>query len=92
MESEDFRESEDLVEILEPVLPDTFTRRSLSKWLHGYLTPGHIANLNSQGLGPKYVRVGRNAVYTKSSFLKWLKAYLSKTAAGNPPRRIRPEV
>lgn len=56
---------------LEKELPAIFARHEAGKLLGGAIAPGTLANLGKDG--PPYLFVGRNAVFEKASFLKWLR-------------------
>ena len=62
-------------------LPPVFTRREICKFLGGLLTPGGLANLDCEGLGPPRVRAGRAVLYEKTSFLEWLSNRFSEEAS-----------
>lgn len=56
---------------LEKELPAIFARHEVGRLLGGAIAPGTLANLGKEG--PPYVFVGRNAVFEKASFIKWLR-------------------
>ena len=59
-------------------LPPCFTRPLICKKLGGLITPGGLANLDSEGAGPPRVRAGRSVLYEKQSFLAWLEQRFSE--------------
>lgn len=69
---------ETMFETLEKTLPPIFARRHIAKLLGGSIASGTLANMGKDG--PPYVRRGRNAIYEKSTFLKWLRAWLEASA------------
>lgn len=71
-----------LIEALEKELPTSFTRPIVAKHLKGVLSVGHLANLDSQKLGPPSGRLGRCVVYERTSFLVWLRARLQPRQSG----------
>lgn len=52
-------------------LPPVFARHAVPKLLGGAIAAGTLANLGKEE-GPKYIKMGRNAVYERESFLAWL--------------------
>jgi hypothetical protein len=73
-----------LIETLRKELPPTFARQSVKRWLNGYLSPGHLANLNSQGGGPRFIYVGKRAVYERNDFLEWFESYIQSKSMYAP--------
>lgn len=63
-----------LIAELERILPPVFARAKIDRYLGGLLTPGYLATLDSEGLGPESaVRCGRHIAYQKKPFLDWLR-------------------
>ena len=60
-------------------LPPIFARREVPKLLGGSIASGTLANLGKDG--PPYIKRGRNAIYEKSTFLKWLKEWLNPSTS-----------
>lgn len=56
---------------LEKELPAIFARHEVGRLLGSAIAPGTLANMGKEG--PPYIFVGRNAVFEKTSFLKWLR-------------------
>ncbi len=56
--------------------PSTFVARSeVKNFSGGALTEGYLANLDSQGKGPKgRVRCGRKILYPVNELVEWLEA------------------
>ena len=50
-------------------------RQEVEHFTGGIVNPKYIANLDSQGLGPKgRIRVGRKIAYPVSEFIQWLES------------------
>jgi len=50
-------------------------RQEVSRFTGGILTPSYLANLDSQGKGPKgRIRVGRKIAYPVREFVAWLES------------------
>jgi len=56
---------------LESELPPVFSRKAVSQLLGGAICAGTLANLGNEG--PPFIRMGRHAVYERTSFLAWLR-------------------
>ena len=69
----------DLIDRLRSALPPTFTRKYICERLGGYLTPGTLANLDSQekSKGPGGIRAGKTVLYERERFLAWLERRLA---------------
>jgi len=53
-------------------LPPFFTRQTAAKMLGGLISPGTLANLDSEGQGPPVkVKLGRKVAYERSAFVDW---------------------
>ena len=58
---------------LQSSLPPVFARKEISRLTGGLISPRHLANLDSAGLGPKgKVRVGRKIGYERDAFVSWM--------------------
>ena len=75
-----------LITTLRKELPPTFARQAVKLWLKGYLSPGHLANLNSKGIGPGFIYVGKRAVYERDQFLAWFEGYIASKSICSPKR------
>ncbi len=56
---------------LAKALPPVFARHAVPMLLGGAIAAGTLANLGKEA-GPSYIKMGRNAVYERESFLAWL--------------------
>lgn len=65
---------EDMIVGLEKSLPAIFSRRETKILLGGAIAPGTLKNLGKDIV--PYTMSGRNAIYEKVSFLKFLRLYL----------------
>lgn len=59
-------------ETLAEGLPAIVARQKIGEYLGGLYSARYLANLNSRGLGPRPMRIGRKVVYTKEELLRWL--------------------
>lgn len=53
-------------------LPLFLTRAMVKEFFPGLISPGTLANLNSEGKGPRYAKVGKKVVYRTKDLLEWL--------------------
>jgi hypothetical protein len=53
-------------------LPPMIARDHVGKLLGGVISPKTLANLDSLGVGPKSMRMGRKRVYMTEDLLEWL--------------------
>jgi len=61
--------------------PSTIVARSeVSKFSGGLLTPGTLANLDSQKLGPPKFKVGRKVAYPLDELIKWIENRIDEEA------------
>lgn len=62
-------------EKLRQELPHSFSRRDIPRFFGGALHVRTLANLESQGKGPKKYTSGRKVIYLRDEFLEWLAGY-----------------
>lgn len=55
-----------------PELPRLLTRKDIEKFFGAMISPRYLANLDSEGKGPKRTRIGRKVVYTREDWAEWL--------------------
>ena len=55
-------------------LPPVIAREQVPKLLGGVISSKTLANLDSEGKGPKRIRVGRKVAYITEDLLHWLEA------------------
>jgi hypothetical protein len=60
------------------VLPPIVLRKNIEKHLDGFISRGYMANLDSQGRGPKAIKSGRRVAYLREDLVAWLENWLSK--------------
>lgn len=65
-----------MVERLRESLPVIFSRTEIDKLTGGALKSRTLANWQSQGRGPDFVRDGKRVIYEKQSFIEWYAARL----------------
>ena len=59
-------------ENLRKSLPPIISRDHVEKYLGGVISSKTLANLDSEGKGPKRMRVGRKIAYFTEDLLEWL--------------------
>ena len=57
-------------------LPNVFGRKAVNDLLPGVISSKTLANLDSLGKGPEFVKAGRSVLYTRDSFVPWLLEHL----------------
>ncbi len=63
----------DLSDLL-PGLPPIIAREKVEEYLGGVISVGRLRNLDSQGEGPRRIRIGRKIAYRTRDLLEWLAA------------------
>jgi hypothetical protein len=53
-------------------LPPMISRDHVEKYLGGVISPKTLANLDSEGKGPRRMRIGRKVAYFTEDLLEWL--------------------
>ncbi|MFH1437602.1 MAG: hypothetical protein ABIJ56_17985 [Pseudomonadota bacterium] len=53
-------------------LPPYIARQEIENYFPGIITRKYLANLASQGRGPRYLKLGRKVVYRTQEFIAWL--------------------
>jgi predicted DNA-binding transcriptional regulator AlpA len=53
-------------------LPPIISRDHVEKYLGGVISKKTLANLDSEGRGPKRMRIGRKIAYLTEDLLEWL--------------------
>ncbi|MBD5646900.1 MAG: helix-turn-helix domain-containing protein [Desulfovibrio sp.] len=62
-----------LLENLRSRLPQVLTRRQVAEYLGDFISVKYLANLDSEGKGPKAYRFGkRKVLYERDDMLAWL--------------------
>lgn len=62
-----------LLENLRARLPEVLTRRQVAENLSNFISVKYLANLDSEGRGPKSYRFGsRRVLYDRDDMLEWL--------------------
>lgn len=60
------------LEDLASTLPPLVARRRIGDYLPGIISAGYLANLDSQGLGPRRSKIGAKVVYQREDLIAWL--------------------
>ncbi|MEF3698233.1 helix-turn-helix transcriptional regulator [Desulfolutivibrio sp.] len=55
-------------------LPPIVARKEIDRYLGGMISKGYLANLDSEGQGPKRIRIGRHVGYLREDLIAWLQA------------------
>lgn len=55
-----------------PELPMLLTRKDIEKYFGHLISTRYLANLDSEGRGPKRTRIGRKVAYTREDWAEWL--------------------
>jgi hypothetical protein len=66
--------NEDRFTELEKTLPPVFARTEVPRLLGGLISAGRLANLDSEGLGPKRITLGRKVGYLRGDFIAWMRS------------------
>lgn len=64
---------DDAYSALERDLPPVVSRCEVPRLLGGLISSGRLANLDSEGLGPRRIRVGRKVGYLRADLVQWMR-------------------
>jgi hypothetical protein len=64
--------TQDQIEFLEQTLPPIIARVEVPRFAPGLISVGRLANLDSEGKGPRTIRIGRKTGYTRKDFIDWI--------------------
>lgn len=64
----------DICTELERTLPPILARTEVPKLTGNLISAGRLANLDSEGKGPRKIKVGRKVGYTRADFIAWLRS------------------
>lgn len=53
-------------------LPRIILRSQVEELLNGLISRGHLANLDSQGKGPRRIKIGGKVAYFKEDLARWI--------------------
>jgi len=67
------------LERLLTTLPPVVARNQIGFYLGGLLTKGHMQNLDSEGKGPKRIKIGKRCGYLREDLVAWLKERMTET-------------
>lgn len=59
---------------LERTLPPVIARTEVPRLLGGLISAGRLANLDSEGKGPRRITLGRKVGYLRSDFIQWMRS------------------
>lgn len=69
-----------VLETLEKELPPVVARKEVYRLTGGLISPRHLANLDSAGLGPKErIKIGRHVAYDRDLFIAWMSDRIEET-------------
>ena len=52
--------------------PELIARKNVPALLGGLISRGYLQNLDSKGLGPRRIQIGRRCGYAKNDLIAWL--------------------
>lgn len=61
------------LESLLTTLPPVIARNQIGFYLGGLLSRGHMQNLDSEGKGPRRIKIGKRCGYLREDLVEWLK-------------------
>lgn len=64
----------DIFTELERTLPPIIARTEVPRLTGGLISAGRMANLDSEGKGPRKIKVGRKVGYTRADFIAWVRS------------------
>ena len=64
--------------ILHRTLPPVIARKDIQLHLGGLISSGYLANLDSQGRGPRTIKSQRRVAYLREDLIAWLEIWLSE--------------
>lgn len=64
--------TQDQIEFLEQALPPIIARVEITRYAPGLISVGRLANLDSQGKGPRTIKIGRKIGYTRRDLIDWI--------------------
>ena len=66
--------------------PELIARVRVPALLGGLISRGHLQNLDSKGLGPRRLMIGRRVVYAKKDLIEWLSSRVTAKPAKGADR------
>jgi len=67
------------LEKLQETLPPVISRNKISYYLGGLLSVGYMQNLDSEGKGPKRIKIGKRCGYLREDLIEWLRSRMTET-------------
>lgn len=74
--------AEDQLTELERTLPPVIARTEVPRLLGNLISAGRLANLDSQGLGPRTIKIGRKVGYIRNDFIAWMESQSGEAQVG----------
>ena len=65
------------IEKLQETLPPVISRNKISYYLGGLLSVGYMQNLDSEGKGPKRIKIGKRCGYVREDLIDWLRSRMT---------------
>jgi len=73
------------LEKLQETLPPVIARNKIGFFLGGLLSKGYMQNLDSEGKGPKRIKIGKRCGYVREDLIDWLRSRMTETDAEVSP-------
>jgi hypothetical protein len=70
---------------LRETLPPVIARNKISYYLGGLFSSGYLQNLDSEGKGPRRIKIGKRCGYLREDLIEWLKSR-SRMTDDKPPK------
>lgn len=67
------------LERLQETLPPVIARNKIAFFLGGLLSKGYMQNLDSEGKGPKRIKIGKRCGYLREDLIEWLRSRMTET-------------
>lgn len=64
--------TQDQIDFLEQTLPPIIARVEIPRYAPGLISVGRLANLDSEGKGPRTIKIGRKVGYTRRDLIEWI--------------------
>ncbi len=62
------------LDTLQETLPPVIARNKIAFFLGGLLSVGYMQNLDSEGKGPKRIKIGKRCGYVREDLIAWLRS------------------
>ena len=74
------------IQQLRETLPPVIARNKIAYYLGGLVSVGYMQNLDSEGKGPKRIRIGRRCGYLREDLLEWLSVKMKEEPNERRPK------